>query len=76
LNLVLANCGEMDEIYPLTTIEIAEAQKTDQKIKIFNRQNAKTPERNIGFQLSEDTKVLCRDNRLIIPASLQHRAVS
>ena len=30
-NLVFANHGEEDEIYPLTTIEIAEAQK---KIKI------------------------------------------
>jgi hypothetical protein len=28
---VFANHGEEDEIYPLTTIEIAEAQKRDQK---------------------------------------------
>ncbi len=29
LNLVFANHGEEDEIYPLTTIEIAEAQQKD-----------------------------------------------
>jgi hypothetical protein len=28
------------------------------------------------FQLIEDTKVLCKNDKLIIPASLQHRAVS
>ncbi len=29
LNFVFANHGEEDEIYPLTTIEIAEAQHKD-----------------------------------------------
>jgi hypothetical protein len=33
-NLVFANHREEDEIYPLTTIEIAEAQKKDQNLKI------------------------------------------
>jgi hypothetical protein len=39
-------------------------------------QTAKTPEKGMSFQLIENTKVLCKDNKLIIPASLQHRAVS
>ncbi len=30
----------------------------------------------MSFQLIENTKVLCKGNKLIIPASLQHRAVS
>jgi hypothetical protein len=30
----------------------------------------------MSFQLIENTKVLCEDNKLIIPASLQHRVVS
>ncbi len=30
----------------------------------------------MSIQLIENTKVLCKDNKLIIPASLQHRAVS
>jgi hypothetical protein len=28
------------------------------------------------FQLIENTKVFCKEDKLIIPASLQHRAVS
>ena len=34
-NLVFANHGEEDEIYPLTTVEIAEAQMKDQNLKIY-----------------------------------------
>jgi hypothetical protein len=34
-NLVFANHKEEDKIYPLTIIEIAEAQKKDQNLKIY-----------------------------------------
>ncbi len=34
-NLVFENHREEDEIYPLTTIEIAEAQKKDQNQKVY-----------------------------------------
>ncbi len=30
----------------------------------------KTPEKDVCFQLIEDTKVLCKDDKLIIPLSL------
>jgi hypothetical protein len=74
LNLVFANHRKEDEIHPLTTIEIARAQQKDQEIK---EQNAKTPmEQDVHFQLIEDTKVLCKNDKLIIPASLRHRVVS
>jgi hypothetical protein len=47
LNFAFANHGEEDEIYPLTTIEIAEAQHKDQELKAqFKkdaRSNAPTP---------------------------------
>jgi hypothetical protein len=76
LNIRFANHGEEDEIYPLTTIEIAEAQTRDQKLKIYYKRNAKTPGKGMSFQLIDNTKVLCKDDKLIIPASLQHRAVS
>ncbi len=76
LNLVFANHGKEDEIYPLTIIEIAEAQKKDRNIKIYYKRNAKTPEKGMRFQLIENTKVPCKEDKLIIPASLQHRAVS
>jgi hypothetical protein len=35
MNLVFANHREEEEIYPLTTIEIAKAQKEDQQFKIY-----------------------------------------
>jgi hypothetical protein len=53
-----------------------DSRRTKVRMKIYYKQNAKTPERDIRFQLIEDTKVLCKDFKLIIPASLQHRAVS
>jgi len=77
LSLVFATHGEEDEIYPLTIIEIGEAQKKDKNLKIYYYgQNAKTPEKGMSFQLIEDTKVLCKEDKMVIPASLQHRAVS
>jgi hypothetical protein len=73
---VFAHHKEEEEIYPLTTIEIAEAQRKDQELKVYFKTNAKTPKEGISFQLIEDTKVLCKNDKLIIPASLCHRAVS
>jgi hypothetical protein len=40
---VFANHGEEDEIHPLTTIEIAKAQRKCKKLKTYYQQNAKTP---------------------------------
>jgi hypothetical protein len=73
---MFANHREEDELYPLTTIEIAEAQKKVQELKIYYKQTAKTPGKDTHFHLIEDTKVLFKEDKLIIPASLQHRAVS
>ncbi len=36
----------------------------------------KTPKEDMHFQLIKDTKVQCKNNKLIIPASLRHRVVS
>jgi hypothetical protein len=72
---VFSNHGEEDKIYPLATIEIAKAQQKGQELKVFYKQNVK-PKEDLRFQLIEDTKVLCKNDKLIIPASLQHRAVS
>jgi hypothetical protein len=76
LNFAFANHGEEYEIYPLTTIEIAEAQRMDQELKVYYKKNVRIPKEDMCFQLIEDTKVLCKNGKLIIPASLQHRAVS
>ncbi len=75
-NLVFAHHKEEDKICPLTTLEIAEAQRKDQELKVHFKQIAKIPQKDICFHLIEDTKVLCKNGKLIIPASLRHRAVS
>jgi hypothetical protein len=61
LNFVFANHGEEDEIYPLTTIEIAEAQCKDQELKVYYKKNANMPQKDVCLQLVEDTKVLCKN---------------
>ena len=76
LNFVFANHGEEDEIYPLTTIEAAEAQCKDQELKVYYKKNAIMPKKDICLKLVEDTKVLCKNGKLMIPTSLRHRAVS
>ncbi len=57
-------------------MEIAEAQFKDQELKIYFKKNAKMPQKNICFQLIEDTKVLWKNGKPIISKSLRHRAVS
>jgi hypothetical protein len=64
-NLVFAHHEEEDEMYPLTTIEIAEAQCKDQELKVYFKKNAKNPQKDICFHLVEDTKVLCNNGKLI-----------
>jgi hypothetical protein len=76
LHFLFANHGEEDEIYPLTTIEIAEAQRKNQELKVYYKKNARMPKTDMCLQLIEDTKMLCKNGKLIIPTSLQHRAVA
>ncbi len=68
LNFAFADHGEEDEIYPLTTIEIAEAKHKDQELKAYFKKNA--PKKDICLLLVEDTKVSCKNGNLIIPTSL------
>ncbi len=75
-NFTFENHGEEDEVYPLTTIEIAEAQHKDQELRAYCKKNAIIPKKDICLQLVEDTKVLYKDGKLIICRSLQHRAVA
>jgi hypothetical protein len=67
---------EKDEIYLLTLTEIADAQCKDQEVKVYYKKNAKMPQNYVCFCLIEDTKVLCKNDKIIIPASLRRRAVS
>jgi hypothetical protein len=74
-NLVFAYHEQEDEIYPLTSTEIADAQCKDQELKVYFKKNEKMPHKDIGFHLIEDIKVLCKNGKSMIPASLRHRAV-
>ncbi len=40
MNEVFANCSDEDEIYPLTTVEIAEAQRAEASLKHLFKRNA------------------------------------
>jgi hypothetical protein len=55
-NLVFAHHEEEDEIYPLTTIEITEAQHKDKELKVYFEKNTKMPQKDVCFQLIEDTQ--------------------
>jgi hypothetical protein len=75
-NLVFAHHKEEDKILPLTLTEIADAQREDQELMVYFKKNATTPQKDIGLHPVEDTKVLCKNGKLIIPTSLRHRTVS
>ncbi len=75
-NLVFAHHKEEDEIYPLTIIETAEALRKDQELKVYYKKKSQMPPKEICFHLIENKKVLCKNGKIIIPASLRRRAVS
>ncbi len=56
--------------------EIADSQCKDQELKVYLKKNAKMPQKDMGLHLIEDTKVICKNGKLMIPISLRHRAVS
>eukprot|EP00804_Cyclotella_cryptica_P019329 CCRYP_006193-RA/>CCRYP_006193-RA protein AED:0.43 eAED:0.43 QI:3/-1/1/1/-1/0/1/29/102 len=66
MNQVFANQNEEDSIYPLTTREIAEAQQEDESLL----------HKGYSTHLVENIKVLCKDGKMVIPKSLQHRVVA
>jgi hypothetical protein len=74
LNKVLANCSEEEEIFPLTTPEIAEAQKANVKLKHCFRCNA-VLDKGLEVRLIDNTYVACNDGKMIIPKPLQRHAV-
>jgi hypothetical protein len=51
-------------IYPLTTIEIAQAQHKDRELKVYYKKNARMPKEDMCFQFIENTKVLCKKANL------------
>jgi hypothetical protein len=74
LNQVFANRSKEEEIYPLTTPEIAEAQKANIKLKHCFKCNA-VLDKGLDIRLVDNTYVVCKDGRMIIPKPLHRRAV-
>ncbi len=70
MNMVFANCSKEDVIYPLTVKEIALAQERDLVLKKLIKME------KYSTHLVEDTEVLCKDGKMVIPKVLQRRAVS
>jgi hypothetical protein len=74
LNKVFANRREEEEIFPLITPEIAEAQTANNKLKHCFKCNAVLG-KGLEVRLVDDTYVVCKDGRMIIPKLSQRRAV-
>ena len=70
MNMVFANCSKEDVIYPLTVKEISLAQERDLVLKKLSKME------KYSTVLVENTEVLCKDGKMVIPKVLQHRAVS
>ncbi len=65
LNKVFSNCSKEEEIFPLTTPEIAEAQKADVKLKHCFRRNL-VLDKGLEVRLIDDMYVVCKDGKMII----------
>jgi hypothetical protein len=74
MNEVFVNHNEEDEIYCLTTEEIAEAQWADASLKHLFKRNA-VIDQGLEVKLIEKMTCVCKDGWLVIPKPLQMRAV-
>jgi hypothetical protein len=71
---VFANQSKEEEIFPLTTPEIAEAQKADVKLKHCFKHNT-VLDKGLDVRLIDNMYGVCKDGRMIIPKPLQRRTV-
>ncbi len=71
---MFANRSKEEEIFPLTTPEIAEAQKAKIKLKHCFRRNA-VLDKGLEVRLIDDMYVVCKNGKMIIPKPLQRHAV-
>ena len=64
------NSKTKEEIYPLTIKEIADAQKRDRHLKVYFKPRTIITKEGYGFHLIENTKVLCKERKVIIPTTV------
>jgi hypothetical protein len=74
MNEVFANRSEEDEIYSLTTVEIAAAQQADASLKHLFKHNA-VIDQGLEIKFIENMTCVCKDGWMVIPKPLQVRAV-
>ncbi len=74
MNEVFANHSDEDEIYPLTTEEIAEAQLADVSLKHLFKCKA-VIDQGLEIKLIEITTCVCKDGWLVISKPLQVCAI-
>ncbi len=74
MNEVFANRSEEDEIYPLTTVEIAAAQRANASLKHLFKRNA-VIDQGLEIKLIENITCVCKDGWLVITKPLQVHAV-
>jgi hypothetical protein len=74
INEVFVNRSDEDEIYPLTTEEIAEVQRADASLKHLFKRNA-VIDQGLEIKLIKNMTCVCKDGWLVIPKPLQVRAV-
>jgi hypothetical protein len=74
MNEVFANHSEKNKIYPLTTEEIAEAQRVAASPKHLFKHNV-VIDQGLEIKLIDDTTCVCKDEWLVIPKPLQVHAV-
>jgi hypothetical protein len=70
MNMVFTNHSKEDVIYPLTVKEITQDQKDDAVLNKLSKTY------KYSTQLVEDSQVLCKDGKMVIPKVLQIQAVS
>jgi hypothetical protein len=74
MNEVFANRSDEDEIYPLTTVEIAEAQRANASLKHLFKLNV-VIDQGLEIKPNENTTCVCKDGQQVIPKPLQVHAV-
>jgi hypothetical protein len=74
MNEVFVNRSDEDEKYPLTTEEIAAAQRADVSLKDLFKRNA-VIDQGLEIKLIENSACVCKDGWLVILKPLQVHAV-
>ena len=69
MNEVFANRSNEDEMYPLTTAEMAAAQQADASLKHLFKYNA-VIDQGLEIKLIENTTCVCKIGWLVIPKQM------